>query len=907
MDEYQDRTSTGGNVMDSLPTASLAHLNDEVPSLIEPDAPLEKDNLENRPPIPPLNAVAPNTSSVASTNSHILMDSSDLHHHHHHQDNNPLSASTAAIVDDGIDLNLNLGEEEEDGSETARRHRHIISSPLPPSSFVPGPLREEPTLKEKLVDRERQRRKEAERARLKRQFALMSNGGGLVYDNASTGGGGAPLSTTGAVRENGSVAGTVGEESTHADLEDSVHHNHSHSHQGDQPQQQLGYTMERFLQERDATANARTATNMEEVAEAIAAQTAMGMGMATNTEPEENLSHQGDDDGESISNVIREEAIEGDPNTAGAPDKGVVMERFLNDPVVVVAAPPSAVTMDDDDDGDAQNSQVGNNRPDDVHRSVSFDMELRTAQYNNGEDNIMAGNDRRTDGQRMATLDTIHDQLHLSINDSNASVQVEVAPEDDIREPVSPGGGLSLPSEVAPSSLIDRRVETSLASMGQQSSVSSNDNNMNDDVDTDDEPRVLRLTEAEIQEMSAIEEASIGNAPPSDRDEESLVGELVGEFGNTGDNVDPVGTTFSQGTPTTAMESGSLLSGNQMSAPRSSSAMPNRRGGREDETHNEGNLDDIDRNSIDNMAMSASVSSHLVVSPGASVSGSVVSVTANPPSEIIDRGGAPSVQADDDDDLSNPLLPPVSVGSPSMPRPTSSPPPTVVVAENSNSNNHSNSPNNNNTMGVASLSVDPGSVARGECSNTASIQEELRATHGPPAEEIRNRTMRPGMTSIRRITSMPETTSNGSNMVGTPKFNRTVDEFDFDKHDVPMTPRSLLSDSLRDLPDWTSPSPGTKMTVSPIHRSRHQHAQQNLSLDPLLAVPTMAKSEAEVDTMKSNMGTKVPRKMQDSAFPRTLDSALDRVFSSVQLSSNSIVESKEAELYDRSSHVSKGN
>lgn len=68
---------------------------------------------------------------------------------------------------------------------------------------------------------------------------------------------------------------------------------------------------------------------------------------------------------------------------------------------------------------------------------------------------------------------------------------------------------------------------------------------------TADEPRVLRLTEADMLEMAAIDEASIGNAPPSDRDEAlSEIGELV----------EMTTEIVSQDTPTTVMESHSQVS-----------------------------------------------------------------------------------------------------------------------------------------------------------------------------------------------------------------------------------------------------------------------------------------------------------------------------------------------------------
>jgi len=70
-----------------------------------------------------------------------------------------------------------------------------------------------------------------------------------------------------------------------------------------------------------------------------------------------------------------------------------------------------------------------------------------------------------------------------------------------------------------------------------------------------EEPRVLRLTEADMQELAAIDEVSIGNAPPSER-ADSEIGDLAGFPQVSHDNH----ASFSAGTPTTAMDSASLLS-----------------------------------------------------------------------------------------------------------------------------------------------------------------------------------------------------------------------------------------------------------------------------------------------------------------------------------------------------------
>lgn len=800
------------------------------------------DDVENRPPVDVISASSHDPNNHLVGDSDPLEDMSTLedHHHHHHPSNDQRLA--------------------------------------PPSRFVPGPLREEPTLKEKLVDRERQRRKEAERARLKRQFALMSNGGGLVYDSAGGGGG-------------ASITGTVGEESTHADMEDSASglmhsHNHHHSQGGDNSPQPLGYTMERFLQE---TATNSTDPNNHHVPRGGAVAVATAIASSVNS-----------------FNAIREETIEGE-----APDKGVVMERFLNDPVVVDTAPPPTPA------GLSEDPQIPS-RSDDVHRSVSFDIDFRTTLPVDTNSNTEDSH-RRPDNTH-PTSDTTDDHLHLSVDDSNASVRVEVAPEDNIMAPVSPGGRLSVPSEVAPSSLETdehgrhhrqhSEMETSLGSalgsvgpsMGGGQSISSNpmNNATDDDDDSNDEPRVLRLTEAEIQEMAAIEHASIGNAPPSDRDAESLVGDLVGTFGTP--NVEEAGTNFSQETPTTAMESGSLLSGNPMSTQRSS-AMPDD----QPQRSNHGNDHDMDQNSIDEIAMSASVSSHLVVSPGASVSGSAESVTANPPSEIIGRGD--TTIGDDRHEAVPP--PPSSVvveSTPEMP-PLASPPLSVVAAE-ADDDRHSET----NLALQPSAGIDhtgtarlpPSSCALGESLSSIAIREELKTLSGPQAEDIVNRQLRPGM--VETSTPMSPQRSNSilaSNIVDTPNNNRTVDEFDFDKNDLPMTPRSLMSDSLQDLPgddgSWASPGAKFSMTVSPIQRSgdtTSQYQRRDPNLDPRLAVPRMPRVPANATGTPANSGANNTEKLD------MVSAWLERVFDDVRNNNSSAEEAKQSELYSRGSILS---
>lgn len=80
-------------------------------------------------------------------------------------------------------------------------------------------------------------------------------------------------------------------------------------------------------------------------------------------------------------------------------------------------------------------------------------------------------------------------------------------------------------------------------------SVSNNvdESNHEESVDSEDDnaqPRVLQLTEADMRELEAIDEVSIGNAPPSEREDTSIVGDLH-DFP----------APLSQGTTTTVVES----------------------------------------------------------------------------------------------------------------------------------------------------------------------------------------------------------------------------------------------------------------------------------------------------------------------------------------------------------------
>ncbi len=123
------------------------------------------------------------------------------------------------------------------------------------------------------------------------------------------------------------------------------------------------------------------------------------------------------------------------------------------------------------------------------------------------------------------------------------------------------------------------------------------------------QPRVLRLTEAEIQEMAAIDDASRSNAPPSERDDMSELGELVSDFGLT--HID--NQNMSQGTPVTALESVTSSVGNQIGQITVLSGS----------SSGHGVIDALEAHSI---------SSNVV----ASSAGGDVSLTGNPPSVVAD-------------------------------------------------------------------------------------------------------------------------------------------------------------------------------------------------------------------------------------------------------------------------------
>ena len=431
----------------------------------------------------------------------------------HHNQEEVHRMTSSLIVEDDID-NVSRSNNPSIIESSPGHHAGDIldDNDLPPSSNL-APQRSEPTLKEKLVERERQRRAETERARLKRQFALSSN---------NDGGGGADEDEHGFVdentlRENGSVAGTTGGGSSVA-VENIEEEDDDHK---------LTYPMKRFLQD------------------------------------------QG--------NIIEEE-----PTPRESPrdvDKGVVMERFLNDQAVA-----TNTTAD-----------IGSN----VDRSVSFDMEPTSpSAMVLGETHDVppaASLSSNIRNEQLASFDTSSTDVRPSAATSVANASLICLPPNDEDQRAEDLEGVSN------TSALDDLNDRNTPSIDIQSVPESP---MMDRSTSSEQPHFLRLTEAEIREMAAIDEASRSNAPPSDRDSISTIGELVSDFGgHVAENA------LSQGTPTTAMESASIASRDHSNRPLSE--------------------DNDDRHSIDELA-TGSVSSHAFVSS----TGGNVSVTANPPSEL---------------------------------------------------------------------------------------------------------------------------------------------------------------------------------------------------------------------------------------------------------------------------------
>ena len=431
-------------------------------------------------------------------------------------------AHLGSVVEEGDNDALvatgDRGEEEEDEDDDVDDTSSSAQRAAPPPPSHP-----ELTLKERLVLRERQRRIETERARWKRQFALNNGGGDSVGDDGVGGGGGV-------------IDGDRdSDDNRDGDRDDDL--------------------------QRGAGADGLEGGHGDDAASSsvmmgggghVSGGGGGGGGSATEgTLGEESTRAHPDHDhpsnqetlGFNMERFLRN-SVTFDPQldtagtgatAGGSGDNGPppLLERFLNEPVVI--EPPG--------EGGASDSHPR-----------SFDGSDR-----DGADGASMVPDDDGDVPPEAPVPP---ESFVSFGDgtnasTNASVVVEADEEDVARDPLTPLA--SMDAQDASSILAH-----GIGGIGE------------DDEDSPrlDEPRVLRLTEADMQEMAAIEEASIGNAPPSEREEETLsdIGELA-DFGGGGGQVlrDPSGN-FSQGTATTAVESASLVSAGNHSAPQASSS-----------------------------------------------------------------------------------------------------------------------------------------------------------------------------------------------------------------------------------------------------------------------------------------------------------------------------------------------
>jgi hypothetical protein len=545
------------------------------------------------------------------------------------------------------------------------------------------PQRAEPTLKERLVERERQARVETERARLKRQFALSMNGG---VDGDE---------------ENGSVNGTLGEGSSvaaapSAELEDL----------NEDATKELGYAMERFLQQR---------TDVDEKPMA---------------------------------------------------EPGVLMERFLAEPVVLEQQQQGggAHAAEEVVQEDLQIAAEENILQEVLH-TTSSEVEENTGQPLPPLLNSTNAAASRDESELQATVGSVRSYSTVT----NASL----APVSTMNVYALQESSGAIPSTVGENQTGDTDALRERDAEDQFTSVQSTQGSVSD------EPRVFRLTEAEIQEMAAIEEASIGNAPPSEREEtfseSSSVGELVGDL--LGDLAIPRGLdrvgNFSERTNTTALESVSITSADgDLSEHRSTLEM---------DRHS---VDVIERDSV----------SHLVVSPGASDDGSV-SITACPPSVTAEGEEEPLMLVGPCEDV---------IALPHNDREGSA---ILDMISFENGPPHRD-------VNVASLNCAPSFQDEG---GPLDIEAAAAANVG-----VTNRQSRPGIKAAQaRLPPQHPITPNAGRE--TQRDHMMLDDFDFDKNKIdPLanTPNSVAMNSYDDLPGDDTWSQRDEMNLSPLRPDR---------------------------------------------------------------------------------------
>jgi hypothetical protein len=582
-----------------------------------------------------------------------------------------------------VHAEIDEDEDDEEPQPPSSVHGEMDEDDIQTTPFMlPTPHQPELTLKEKLVLRERQRRIETERARLKRQFALN--------DSSSTGA--ANIGESNSLDE-----GTLGDESIRA---------HPDEESAGDDARRLGFNMERFLRNSDSF-NPQLETMQED------------------------------------------------------PQENVVMERFLNDPVVVV---PSALELE----GAKEASQGMSSAADQyTQRTVSFDVDAREA----------ITNDALPTSSRIAVDGSVPSLGEGSVE--NASVVSNVSVQDDV-------GMIETLGNISAASM-----DVEGGDVASRSSASHGDG-------TFDELRVFRLTEADIREVESIAEASIGNAPPSERDEEDMLSEIgeLADFGGTGHGVFGGGgeTAVSQDTPTTAMESASQMSGNQSQRSAHVAMRSAFSSASAEERHRD--VDDVAQSSdhdphsiCDDMKLSPVVSPSFMLSPIAGIS-----VVANPPTSI----------GRDEDLDEHEVSMHVADGS--------------VEHQDDASVEETRIQTLQKQKTVALVKDDVSANENGQVGEQRILGLVNRPRHSHP----------PGLDPV----------SLNNNMQSSPKADTTliVEGFDFDK-DAPQSPfaagESLhADDSLRDLPSdpW---SPGGVMNVSPLHSG----ARRIVGVDRATAVP----------------------------------------------------------------------
>jgi hypothetical protein len=386
----------------------------------------------------------------------------------------------------------------------------------------PRPHKPELTLKEKLVMRERQRRIETERARLKRQFLFSSNSSATA---AATG------------VESRLENSSLGSNTRHAMMNDNDHMIDPvgfpivHHHGGGGSSSGGGGGEDFLLGERDHDDEESMRAHPDEDGDEAATES-LGFNMERFLRNSDTFHPP---------QQLEPPRIAGEPNHHHHEEKGVLMERFLKDVVTPHPPPPAEESatmmmrmMMMEEDKPSNNMAGGSS-----HRSVSFDM------------------DSNVGGMMMipspiAPLPSSLPVIEGAAAEDNAmslSMMAEASSSPSVGRG-DPDGSLHVE---APSS-----VASSSEGGGRGGTLAGSTNT--------DEPRMLRLTEADMLEMASIDEASIGNAPPSDRDEAlSEIGELA-EFTAAAAVHHQQDRRIGRGggshdTPTTVLESSSQLSG----------------------------------------------------------------------------------------------------------------------------------------------------------------------------------------------------------------------------------------------------------------------------------------------------------------------------------------------------------